>query len=141
MQEQAMEALEPSSKKEAMVRDILERVADKWTLLVLDALDGESELRFSRLRERIGSVSQKMLTKTLRQLERDGLVTRRVYAEVPPRVEYKLTSLGESLNAAVCGIWVWVAAHMEDVERSRQAYDQESAGNKVRFITTGKELK
>jgi DNA-binding HxlR family transcriptional regulator len=69
------------SSKETLVHEILERVADKWTLLVIDALDGKREVRFSRLRERIGGVSQKMLTKTLRQLERDGLVTRRVHAE------------------------------------------------------------
>jgi len=112
-----------ASKKEALVREILERVADKWTLLVIDALDGESEVRFSRLRERIGGVSQKMLTKTLRQLERDGLVTRRVHAEVPPRVDYKLTPLGESLGQSVCSVWTWVEAHMQDVERSRRGYD------------------
>ena len=93
-----------SSKKEALVREILERVADKWTLLVIDALEGRREVRFSRLRERIGGVSQKMLTKTLRQLERDGLVTRRIHAEVPPRVDYTLTPLGESLGASVCSV-------------------------------------
>jgi DNA-binding HxlR family transcriptional regulator len=74
-----------SKKNEALGREILERVADKWTLLAIDALEGKKEVRFSGLRERIGGVSQKMLTKTLRQLERDGLVTRRVHAEVPPR--------------------------------------------------------
>src|SRR5262249_43173314 len=73
-------------KKVALVREILERIADKWTLLVIDALDGERELRFSRLQQRVGGISHKMLTKTLCQLERDGLVTRRVHAMVPPRV-------------------------------------------------------
>ena len=116
-----------AAEKEALVREILERVADKWTLLVIDALEGQGEVRFSRLRERIGGVSQKMLTKTLRQLERDGLVTRRVHAEVPPRVEYRLTPLGESLGAAVCGVWTWVEAHVRDVERSRRAYAASSA--------------
>jgi DNA-binding HxlR family transcriptional regulator len=111
------------SSKETLVREILERVADKWTLLVIDALDGEREVRFSRLRERIGGVSQKMLSKTLRQLERDGLVTRRVHAEVPPRVDYKLTPLGQSLGKSLCGVWIWVEAHMRDVERSRRTYD------------------
>lgn len=105
------------------MREILERIADKWTLLVIDALDGENALRFSRLRERIGGVSQKMLTKTLRLLERDGLVTRRVHAEVPPRVDYRLTPLGESLGESVCGVWTWVEAHLQDVERSRRTYD------------------
>ena len=114
------------SKKEALVREILERVADKWTLLVLEALE-DGEMRFSRLRERVGGVSQKMLTKTLRQLERDGLVTRRVHPVVPPRVDYKLTPLGESLGKSVCGIWTWVEAHMKDVERLRRAYDSARA--------------
>jgi DNA-binding HxlR family transcriptional regulator len=113
-----------SPKKEAQVREILERVADKWTLLVIDALDGEAETRFTRLQERVGGVSQKMLTKTLRQLERDGLVTRRVHATVPPRVDYKLTPLGASLCEALCGVWVWVGKHMSKVERARHSYDQ-----------------
>src|SRR5216684_968592 len=112
------------SKKEQLVREILERVADKWTLLVVEALDTEGELRFSRLSERIGGVSQKMLTKTLRQLERDGLVTRRVHATVPPRVDYRLTPLGVSLGESVCGIWIWVGKHMDQVERARRGYDQ-----------------
>jgi DNA-binding HxlR family transcriptional regulator len=90
---------------------------------VIDALDGKREMRFSRLRERIGGVSQKMLSKTLRQLERDGLVTRRVHAEVPPRVDYRLTPLGESLGESVCGVWIWVEAHMRDAGRSRRTYD------------------
>lgn len=115
----------PTAGQEALVREILERVADKWTLLVIEALE-EGEMRFSRLREKIGGVSQKMLTKTLRQLERDGLVTRRVHAVVPPRVDYRLTPLGESLGEAVCGIWLWVEAHSEEVRRSRRAYDRES---------------
>ena len=111
------------SPKEALVHEMLERVADKWTLLVIDALDSRKELRFSRLREQLGGVSQKMLTKTLRQLERDGLVVRRVHAEVPPRVDYRLTPLGVSLGKSVCGLWTWVEAHLRDVERSRLTYD------------------
>jgi DNA-binding HxlR family transcriptional regulator len=113
--------------KEALVHEMLERVADKWTLLVIDALDSRTEMRFSRLRERLGGVSQKMLTKTLRQLERDGLVIRRVHAEVPPRVDYRLTPLGVSLGKSVCGLWTWVEAHMKDVDRSRRAYDATTA--------------
>jgi DNA-binding HxlR family transcriptional regulator len=64
-----------------------------------------------------------MLTKTLRQLERDGLVVRRVHAEVPPRVDYRLTPLGESLGEALCGVWLWVEAHHAEVERARRAYE------------------
>jgi DNA-binding HxlR family transcriptional regulator len=106
---------------------MLERIADKWTLLVLDALEDEEELRFSRLREKISGVSQKMLTKTLRHLERDGLVTRRVHAEVPPRVDYRLTELGLSLSQSLCGVWVWAGAHLDDVEGARQTYDARNA--------------
>jgi DNA-binding HxlR family transcriptional regulator len=83
-----------SPDQEVLVREILERIADKWSLLVIEALDGEEEMRFSRLRESVGGVSQRMLTKTLRQLERDGLVTRRIHPVVPPRVDYRLTPLG-----------------------------------------------
>ena len=113
-------------EKRALLHEILERVADKWTLLVIEALDGERELRFSDLQRRVGSVSHKMLTKTLRQLERDGLVTRRVHAAVPPRVDYSLTPLGESLGESVCGICTWVGEHMAKVQRARRAYDGKS---------------
>lgn len=116
------------ARKEALVHEMLGRVADKWTLLVIEALVSGGEMRFSRVREEVGQVSQKMLTKTLRQLERDGLVTRRVHAVVPPRVDYKLTPLGESLGESVCGIWLWVEAHVEEVERSRRAYEKRNRG-------------
>jgi DNA-binding HxlR family transcriptional regulator len=116
--------MKTAEAKEALVREILSRVADKWTLLVLDVLHEDGELRFTRLRERVGGVSQKMLTKTLRQLERDGLVKRRVHAVVPPRVDYRLTRLGESLGESVCGIWIWVEKHAEAVEKARRAYDR-----------------
>ncbi len=107
-----------------LMQQILERIADKWTLVVIYALDDKKEIRFSRLREEIGNVSQKMLTKTLRQLERDGLVARKVHATVPPRVDYRLTRLGRSLsNNALCGIWRWVARNMDGVERSRRSYE------------------
>jgi DNA-binding HxlR family transcriptional regulator len=119
--------LEAVAQKEALVREMLERVGDKWTLLVIEELGSGGEMRFTRLRDRIGNVSQKMLTKTLRDLERDGLVTRRVHPVVPPRVDYKLTRLGEALGEAVCGIWTWVETHMRDVERSRQTYDRRKA--------------
>ncbi|HEY9735300.1 MAG TPA: helix-turn-helix domain-containing protein [Trichocoleus sp.] len=93
-------------------------------MLVIDEPE-EGEMRFSKLQQRIGGISQKMLTKTLRQLERDGLVTRRVYAEVPPRVDYTLTPLGRSLGEAVCSLWLWAEAHLEDVQAARQAFDRE----------------
>jgi len=118
---------EAAAQKEALVHEMLERISDKWTLLVIEELGSGGELRFTQLRDRIGNVSQKMLTKTLRALERDGLVTRRVHPVVPPRVDYKLTKLGEALGEAVCGIWTWVEEHMTDVQRSRRTYDQRAS--------------
>jgi DNA-binding HxlR family transcriptional regulator len=112
------------ARTDGLAREILERVADKWTVLVIDALGTQGTLRFSRLREQIdGGISQKMLTKTLRQLERDGLVTRHVHAVVPPRVDYRLTPLGETLLATVCGIWDWVERYMDQVEAARAHFD------------------
>jgi len=118
-----------AAEKEALVRELLERIGDKWTLLVIEEL-GSGRMRFTQLRDRIGNVSQKMLTKTLRQLERDGLVTRKVHPVVPPHVDYELTALGDALGAAVCGIWTWVEKHMKDVERSRQTYDRKKTKNR-----------
>jgi DNA-binding HxlR family transcriptional regulator len=107
---------------EALVEEMLGRIADKWTLMVIEVL-GDGEMRFTRLRERVTGVSQKMLTKTLRQLERDGLVIRTVHAVVPPCVEYRLTPLGESLGEAVCGIWRWAETHAQEVSAARQVFD------------------
>lgn len=109
------------------MRELLARVGDKWTLLVIEALSEGGELRFSRLQRAVGGISQKMLTKTLRELERDGLVARRVHAVVPARVDYRLTALGESLGESVCGVWLWVEKHLATVERSRKSYDARRA--------------
>lgn len=111
-----------AEQTEILVREMLDRVADKWTLVVLETL-WDQEMRFSRLQEAIGGVSQKMLTKTLRQMERDGLLVRTVYAEVPPRVDYKLTQLGKSLSEAVCPLWEWAEKHLTQVEKARAKFD------------------
>lgn len=107
---------------EALVREIIGRVADKWTMLALETLEEHGRLRFTRLGDLIGGVSQKMLTKTLRQMEADGLVVRTVHPVVPPRVEYELTERGRSLSAAFCGVWEWAEENREAVMRSRQAF-------------------
>ncbi len=109
---------------DALVREIIGRVADKWTMLALEALEEHGRLRFTRLGEIIGGVSQKMLTKTLRQMEADGLVLRTVFPVIPPRVEYELTSLGQSLGAAFWGVWVWAEQHREAIMQARTAYSQ-----------------
>jgi len=108
-------------------RQVLGRVADKWTMLVLSALSAEEVLRFSELRRRIEGVTQKVLTQTLRGLERDGLVDRTVYPTVPVTVEYRLTALGHSLAAAVSVIKAWAYEHIEELEAARDRYDQAAA--------------
>jgi DNA-binding HxlR family transcriptional regulator len=109
-------------KVEALVREIIERVADTWTMLVLEVLEEHGVVRFTRLGKLVGGVSQKMLTKTVRQMERDGLVTRTVHPVIPPRVEYELTELGRSLGEAFCGVWIWAEAHGEEIEQARAAF-------------------
>jgi len=92
-------------------------------MLVLEVLAEHGELRFTRLGEMVPGISMKMLTQTLRQMERDGMVVRTVHPVVPPKVEYKLTNLGMSLGAAFCGVWVWAAENLEQVERARRDFD------------------
>ena len=111
---------------EALVNELIGRVADKWTMLILEVLAERGELRFTRLSELVEGVSQKMLTQTLRQMERDGLVTRTVHPVVPPKVEYRLTRLGLSLGAAFCGVWVWAAENLKDVESARREFDEKT---------------
>ena len=94
---------------EALVTDLIGRVADKWTMILLDVLAEHGELRFTQIGRLAGGISQKMLTQTLRQMERDGLVTRTIHPVVPPRVDYRLTDLGLSLGVAFCGVWIWAA--------------------------------
>ena len=103
-------------------RVVLDRIADKWTGLIVLALADET-LRFGELRERIGGVAPKVLTQTLRALERDGLVTRTVYAEVPPRVEYALTKLGRSLREPLEAVQLWAERHVSTVLAAREAAD------------------
>src|SRR5882762_1656861 len=114
---------ETDPKLEALVREIIERVADKWTMLVLEVLEEHGVVRFTRLGELVGGVSQKMLTKTVRQMERDGLITRTVHPVIPPRVEYELTGLGRSLGEAFCGVWVWAEAHGAEIARARETFE------------------
>lgn len=125
----------PEAKKRALLRQTLDRVGDKWTMLVLERLDNEGQLRFTQLRDRIEGVSQKMLTQTLRAMERDGLVSRRVHAVVPPRVDYKITPIGEALSEAVCMLWAWVETHADGVFDARQAYEQREPPARPAHVT------
>lgn len=104
------------------VRQILDRVADKWSLLAIAHLERRT-LRFSELRRLIEGVSQRMLTVTLRQLERDGLVRRTVYPVVPPRVEYELTELGATLHTTIQALVDWAEGHQHEIAKARADYD------------------
>jgi DNA-binding HxlR family transcriptional regulator len=107
-------------------RQALDRIADRWTILVVLALT-DGPRRFTELARRIEGVSQKMLTQTLRALERDGLVTRTVHATVPPRVDYELTALGRTLHGPIAAVQQWATDHIPDVLAARDAYDARRA--------------
>ena len=107
-------------------RLVLDLIADKWTTLVIYLLSGGTR-RYGELQRSIGGISQKMLTQTLRRLEEDGLVSRAVYAEVPPRTEYSLTPLGGTLREPLGALCRWAESHLPEVERSRQAASRRSS--------------
>lgn len=107
-------------------RMVLDRIADKWTVLIVGELE-EKTKRFGELRREVGGVSQKMLTQTLRGLERDGVVVRTVYASVPPKVEYSLTRLGRTLVRILEEIRKWSELNIEDVLKARDDFDRKSA--------------
>jgi DNA-binding HxlR family transcriptional regulator len=104
------------------VSEVLSRVGDKWTVLVVSEL-GAGPKRFNEIRRALGSISQRMLTLTLRGLERDGLVTRTVFPTIPPKVEYELTRLGRSLLVPVSGIGLWARQNRTAIEAARQRFD------------------
>jgi DNA-binding HxlR family transcriptional regulator len=114
----------PSQRDErtCQVRDVLSRVGDKWSLNVINELSRGTR-RFSELRRDVPGISQRMLTVTLRGLERDGLVRREVFPTVPPRVDYELTELGRTLMATVRQLMAWTITHVEDIHAAREAYD------------------
>ena len=104
------------------VSDILQRVGDKWTVLVVGKL-GDGPMRFNELRSAVGGISQKMLTTTLRGLERDGFVTRTVFPTIPPRVDYELTDLGQSLLEPVGALGDWARMNTARVNAARERFD------------------
>lgn len=107
-------------------RVVLDRIGDKWTVLVVSALS-TGTLRFTELRARVGGVAPKVLTQTLRALERDGILIRTIYAQVPPRVEYQLTDLGRSLAQPIAAIQDWAEGHVAAVLAARNSYDSSVA--------------
>lgn len=114
-----------------LVMEIIGRVADKWTMLILEALEENGTVRFTQLGKLTGGISQKMLTKTLRQMECDGLVKRIVHPVIPPHVDYKLTEMGRSLGGAFCGVWQWAAEHHASIEKSREVFKKKAAKSQV----------
>src|SRR5271157_3626606 len=117
------------------VREVLNRVGDKWSVLIVQLLANDPK-RFSDLRRTIEGISQRMLTLTLKGLERDGLVTRTVYPTIPPRVEYQLTELGRTLRKPIQALAQWAQENREQIQQSRNRYDARSpvgADQRVRF--------
>ena len=108
----------------ALVDELIGRVADKWTLLVLEVLTAGGVMRFTRIADALPGISQKMLTQTLRGMERDGLVLRTVHPVVPPHVDYELTRMGSSLGEAFCGVWQWAGRNLAAVETARREFDR-----------------
>lgn len=106
----------------ALVNDLIGRVADKWTMLILDALTDHGRMRFIQLARLVEGISQKMLSQTLRHMERDGLPVRTVHPVVPPKVGYTLTTLGLGLGAAFCNVWVRASENLQAVEQARFAF-------------------
>jgi DNA-binding HxlR family transcriptional regulator len=113
---------DPTSPVCRTISTLLSRIGDKWTVLVVQTL-GSGSKRFNELRREIPSVSQRMLTLTLRNLERDGLVNRTVTQSIPPRVDYELTELGKSLQKPICALAGWAREHVEDIHSAQARFD------------------
>ncbi|WP_280400852.1 winged helix-turn-helix transcriptional regulator [Nocardia carnea] len=118
----------------AFIREVLDRIGDKWTVLIVGTLSAGS-LRYSDLHVSIPGISQRMLTQTLKHLERDGLITRTAYPEVPPRVEYELTDLGRSLLDAVTAMAGWAAAHHREIAGNRAASELTGVGRSKKSVS------
>jgi DNA-binding HxlR family transcriptional regulator len=116
---------DPSSPVCQTISTLLSRIGDKWTVLVVQTLSQGSR-RFNELRREIPSVSQRMLTLTLRNLERDGLVSRTVTPTIPPRVDYALTELGQSLQKPICGLATWAMDNVETIHAARARFEAEA---------------
>jgi DNA-binding HxlR family transcriptional regulator len=119
-----------SAEQDVLVREIVTQISEKWTLWTMSVLArAGAPMRFSRVMDGVEGISQKSLTKTLRQLERGGLVTRVVFPEVPPRVEYQITKLGEELLVQLHPVWVWTVANVKRFEGARSKYGGEGRKN------------
>ena len=114
-----------TESEDALTREMVSRISDKWSLWTLSVIaERRQPVRFSRIMESVEGITQKSLTKTLRGLERDGLITRKVFAEVPPRVEYAITALGSAMLDNVAPLWLWVAKSVQRFQDCRGAFDR-----------------
>ena len=111
--------------EDALAREMVSRISDKWSLWTMSVIEELGQpMRFSRIMDQVEGISQKSLTKTLRGLERDGLITREVFAEVPPRVEYTITALGSEMLDNIAPLWIWVAKRVQRFQDCRAAFDR-----------------
>ncbi|MFD0342195.1 winged helix-turn-helix transcriptional regulator [Streptomyces sp. NPDC127117] len=115
------------TRADSLAREIFSGLANKWALLIINAL-GTRTLRFTELRTEVEGISHKMLTQTLRGLERDGVVHRTVYATVPPRVDYRLTEAGEALRETVNGMCAWTRRYLDEIEAARRRFAGQDRG-------------
>lgn len=113
--------------KSCPVRNVLDRFGDKWSVLILLLLEDEQTLRFNELNREIPDISQKMLTVTLRSLEAEGYISRKVYPEIPPRVEYQLTAMGKSLIPHIAALTKWAKENMPDIMVSRKQFEKKAS--------------
>ncbi|PUV25136.1 winged helix-turn-helix transcriptional regulator [Sphingobacterium athyrii] len=111
-----------NKEQDQLKHDILNHVGNKWSLFVIHALGIDGKMRFTNLENHIKGISQRMLTKCLRELERDGLILRTVHPEVPPKVEYELTTLGHGLLVQVTPLWLWIARNSNELNLARENY-------------------
>ncbi|MFF5854434.1 winged helix-turn-helix transcriptional regulator [Streptomyces sp. NPDC012751] len=116
------------TRADSLAREIFAGVANKWALLIINVL-GPRTLRFTEVRTEVEGISHKMLTQTLRGLERDGVVHRTVYATVPPRVDYRLTEAGRALRETVNGMCAWTRRHLDEIEAARRRFDARERDN------------
>ena len=116
-----------TDEEDSLTREMVSCISDKWSLWTMSVIaEDRHPMRFSRIMENVAGISQKSLTKTLRGLERDGLITRKVFAEVPPRVEYAITPLGAEMLDNVAPLWLWVAKSVSRFQDARATFDERS---------------
>jgi DNA-binding HxlR family transcriptional regulator len=135
VEKRAKNILDPTAPKPEIcpIRDILGHFGDKWSIFTILALGQTERIRFNELKSQVSGISQRMLTVTLRSLEENGVVERTWYPEIPPRVEYQLTPLGQGLQEKMVDLWEWAHAHMQDIQHARTRFARKNAGKQSRL--------